>query len=193
MNYKQKIAIENSYKKKLLEVCPTLNENSGIYILTREEQGFKYAYVGQAKHLLSRLAQHFTGFQHIDLSLKKHKLWSKDNPTGWGVDFIEFSENELNKQEQEYIKLYANQGWQMRNKTAGSQSNGKFAIAEQRSSKGYYNGLKQGYSNAIKQVKEIFNKYLIAEINGKETKIKQRKLKEFYELIGEGENGDKDC
>ena len=52
------MAIENNYKKKLLGICPTLNDNSGIYFLTREDSnGFKYAYIGQAKHILSRLAQ----------------------------------------------------------------------------------------------------------------------------------------
>ena len=47
-NYKQVKAIEASNKKRLLSVNPNLNENSGIYFLTRvDENGIKYAYIGQ--------------------------------------------------------------------------------------------------------------------------------------------------
>ena len=49
-------------------------EDSGIYVFTRQENGFKYAYVGQAKHILTRLAQHLNGYQHIDLSIKNTAL-----------------------------------------------------------------------------------------------------------------------
>lgn len=35
-----------------------------------DENGFRYAYIGQAVHILTRLAQHLVGYQHIDLSLK---------------------------------------------------------------------------------------------------------------------------
>ena len=71
-NFRQAKAIESKNKKRLLAINPKLNEQSGIYFLTRvDEDGFKYAYVGQAKHILTRLAQHLVGYQHIDLSLKK--------------------------------------------------------------------------------------------------------------------------
>ena len=74
MNYRQIKAIEQKNKQRILAVCSNVTETSGIYILIREENGFKYAYVGQAKHLLTRLAQHLSGYQHIDLSIKKHGL-----------------------------------------------------------------------------------------------------------------------
>lgn len=83
MNFRQIKAIEKANKERILKVCPSVPESSGIYILTREEAGFRYAYVGQAKHLLTRLAQHLSGYQHIDLSIKKHGLWSENNPSGW--------------------------------------------------------------------------------------------------------------
>lgn len=68
--------MEQEIKQRLLFINPKLNEQSGIYFLTREdEQGIKYAYIGQAKHILSRLAQHMTGYQHIDLSLKNMVLF----------------------------------------------------------------------------------------------------------------------
>ena len=69
-NWKHIKAIEAKNKQQIQELCPMMHDVSGIYILTRYESGFKYAYVGQAKHLLTRLAQHLSGYQHIDLSLK---------------------------------------------------------------------------------------------------------------------------
>ena len=160
-NYKQRIAIENNYKKKLLEIDPVLNDNSGIYFFTRQdEKGFKYAYIGQAKHILSRLAQHFTGYQHIDLSLKKHGLYKDDNIYGWKINCIEYPEDELDRMEQHYIKLYAGQGYQLRNKTSGGQGDGKAQIDNYRPTKGYRDGLIQGRKNASKEIAKLFEKHL---------------------------------
>ena len=92
--------MEREIKQRLLFINPKLNEQSGIYFLTREdEQGIKYAYIGQAKHILSRLAQHMTGYQHIDLSLKKHGLISNNNMCGWNVNFLNFPEELLDEKE----------------------------------------------------------------------------------------------
>lgn len=160
-NWKQVKAIEGINKKKLLAINDTLNDNSGIYILTRiDENGFKYAYIGQAKHILTRLAQHMVGYQHIDLSLKSHGLYSDENEYGWNVICFNFSEYELDEREQYYIKDYADKGWQLRNKTSGSQGVGKTKIAEFKPSKGYHDGLKQGYINASKEIANLFDKHL---------------------------------
>lgn len=71
-NYRKAMAIEAKNKKRILAVNPKVDDNSGIYFLIRmDEDGILYAYIGQAKHLLTRLAQHLSGYQHIDLSLKK--------------------------------------------------------------------------------------------------------------------------
>ena len=79
--FRQAKAIEAKNKQKWLALNPMLDESSGIYILTRQdENGFRYAYVGQAKRILTRLSQHLSGYQHIDLSLKSHGLYSEDNP-----------------------------------------------------------------------------------------------------------------
>ena len=92
-NWKQVKAIESVNKKKFLELNNKLNNDSGIYILTRiDENGFRYAYIGQAKHILTRLAQHMVGYQHIDLSLKNHGLYSDKNEYGWNVIHYNFSE-----------------------------------------------------------------------------------------------------
>lgn len=188
MNYKQIKAIEKANKQRLLKVNSTLNEESGIYILTREENGFKYAYIGQAKHILTRLAQHLSGYQHIDLSIKKHGFKSSENPSGWAIQAIEFPVSILDEMEQRYIKGYANAGWQLRNKTAGGQSDGKFEIAETKPKKNYHDGLKQGYLNAQKKVAKLFEKSLTYSINGKTNRFKQRAYERFKSFIEEYEN-----
>lgn len=159
-NYKQRLAIEEKNKKRWLAVNPDLNDKSGIYILTREENGFKYAYIGQAKHILTRLAQHLVTFQRIDLSLKAHGLYSEDNPTGWKVGAINYPIEELDEKEQFYILKYAQYGYQLRNLTSGSQGQGKEKIADYRPAKGYRDGIKQGYKNASKEISHLFDLHL---------------------------------
>ena len=75
-DYKTKII---EHKKMLVSMFGNIPNTSGIYIFARNDNGIKYAYVGQAKHLLTRIAEHFLGYQHIDLSIKKHGLYSTDN------------------------------------------------------------------------------------------------------------------
>lgn len=187
-NYKQIKAIEAKNKLRILAVCPHANEQSGIYIMTRREGGFKYAYVGQAKHLLTRLAQHLSGYKmHIDKSLRKHGLWSENNPTGWKIECIYCPETDLNENERLLINQYANHGYQLRNKTAGGQDNGKFGISEYRPAKGYYDGLQQGYENARKEVKHLFDLHLVAAIRAsKPNKVQEKALQKFYDFINGG-------
>ena len=189
MNFKQIKAIEKRNKERILKVCPSINENCGIYILTREDSGLKYAYIGQAKHLLTRLAQHCSGYQHIDLSIKTHGFYSLENKTGWKIDFIECFD--LDNEEQRLILYYANLGYQLRNKTAGGQSIGKVVIDEIRAKKGYQNGLQQGYLNAQKKIAKLFDKNLVYEINGKTNKNKEKAFEKFKIFISleEEENG----
>lgn len=184
-NYKQRMAIENNYKKKLVEIDPTLDDSSGIYFFTREDSnGFKYAYIGQAKHILSRLAQHFTGYQHIDLSIKKHGMYSEDNPEGWKVTSIEYPESELDNMEQYYIKQYADMGYQLRNKTGGGQGTGKTQIDDYRPSKGYRDGLIQGRKNASKEIARLFDKHLnYSKKSDKPNKNQEKALIKFEEFL----------
>lgn len=185
MDYKQRIVIQKSYEKKWALQNPLLTNTSGIYILTREENGFKYAYVGQAKHLLSRLANHFLGYQHIDLSLKKHKIYDADkNPTGWKADFVMCSEAQLNEMEQKVIKAYAEKGYQLRNKTTGSQGEGKVALdVDQREPKGYREGIAQGEKKAKKVINVLFTKYLDAVVKQPPSKLKEKQLQKFIDYI----------
>lgn len=194
MNYqsiRQAKAIEQNNKKRLLEVNPKLDEESGIYFLTRiDENGFKYAYIGQAVHILTRLSQHLVGYQHIDLSLKKHKLYSKSNPCGWKIGFLHFPKSELDKQEQHYIKAYADKGYQLRNKTSGSQGEGKAQIDDYKPSKGYRDGIQQGRKNLAKELSHIAEKHLKIEIreDKRYNKVSQKQYEKFMDLLKAGEN-----
>ena len=185
-NFRKAKAIEYKNKKRLLEVNPNLDDKSGIYFLTRvDENGFSYAYVGQAKHILSRLAQHLVGYQHIDLSLKKHGLYSDDNDFGWKVNFMHFDECDLDKWEQHYIKVYANNGYQLRNKTSGSQGEGKRQIDDYRPQKGYYDGLAQGRKNLAKELKHIIDTHLVVSLKPEKAnnKVSQKALEKFNGLL----------
>ena len=185
-NFRRAKAIENENKKRLLKVNPKLNERSGIYFLTREdEDGFKYAYIGQAKHILTRLAQHFVGYQHIDLSLKKHKLYSSENPYGWKVNFLHFPISQLDEKEQFYIKEYALNGYQMRNKTSGSQGVGKSQIDDFKPHKGYRDGLAQGRKNLAKELNHIIDKHLVIGLKPEKmnNKVSQKALEKFNDLL----------
>lgn len=153
-------AINAENKKRIREVCPDCPDTSGIYFMLREENGFKFAYIGQAKKLLSRLAGHLSGYQHIDLSLKAHGLWREDNPTGWKIHCLECPENALDEWEQHYILAYANAGYQLRNKTDGGQGEGKHGIAENKPSRGYYDGMEQGRRKARREIADLFIKHL---------------------------------
>jgi hypothetical protein len=184
MNYRQIKAIEQKNKQRILAVCANVPETSGIYFLTRYENGIKYAYVGQAKHLLTRLAQHLSGYQYIDLSLKKHGLYSEENKSGWVVQWLPCSVENLDKFEQHYIKQYANDGFQLRNKTSGSQGKGKQGLDNQKSPKGYYDGLKQGYKNAQKFVANLFDKHLqYSKKSDKPNKNQEKALDKFKEFL----------
>ena len=184
MNYRQIKAIEQKNKQRILTLSPTIPETSGIYILYRQQDGLKFAYIGQAKHILTRLAQHLNGYQHIDLSIKKHGLYSEDNPCGWQVHYREYPESELDTKEQEWIRIMANKGFQLRNKTSGSQGKGKFGIDNNKSAKGYYDGLKQGYKNAQKYVANLFDKHLNV-LTKKEppTKLQEKALEKFNDFM----------
>ncbi len=188
-NYKQIFALKNKNKQKIKQLVPDIKDKSGIYILTREENGFRYGYIGQATvSIWTRLAEHLAGYQHIDLSIKNHGWYSEENPTGYKINYFYAPKEQLNDLEQVYIKKYANAGYQLRNKTGGSQGTGKFGIADNRPSKGYYDGIKQGQKKTREEVKTYFDKYLDFAIKPPANKIKERKAEEFKKFLEDGEN-----
>ena len=184
MNYRQLYAIKKANKERILKVCPNCPERSGLYFLLREEGGFKFAYIGKAKTLLSRLADHLQGYtQHIDRSLKKHGLWSDENPTGWTINFLEFPESELNEKEQYYIQKYANAGYQLRNVESGGQL-GKTDINERKPAKKYFDGVEQGKKNAQKFVANLFEKHLdYKPKKNPPTKLQEKAMQKFKDFL----------
>ena len=190
MDYRKVYAIKKTNEERILKICPNCSNTSGIYFLLREDDGFKYAYIGQAKHILDRLTSHLSGYQHIDLSIKKHGFYSAENPTGYKVHFLEFAENLLDEMEQKYIKRYANAGYQMRNATSGSQGAGKKGLDNARPARTYYDGLKQGYVNAQKEISHLFSLHL-DYVTKKQppTKLQEKALLKFKDFLKSQKEG----
>ena len=185
-NLRKAKAKEANNKKRLLALNPNLDEGSGIYFLVRkDENGIKYAYIGQAKHLLTRLAQHLSGYQHIDLSLKKHGLYSSENIYGWKIGFLHFQISELDFMEKKFIQMYSNNGYQLRNKTAGGQGEGKTQIDDYRPAKGYRDGIAQGRKNLAKELTNIIDKHLCISIKEekKNNKVSIKAFEKFNDLL----------
>lgn len=184
VNYKQIWAKKEQAKKRILKLCPKITNNSGIYIFERKENNIKYAYIGQAVHLLDRCADHLLGYMHIDLSIKKHGLFDAEkNQVGYSLSIAEYPEHKLNEMERHYIEVYANNGYQLRNKTLGGQDKGKYGINDNRASKGYYDGVAYGYEKCRKEVKELFTKYLVFDSQEPTNKIKERKKQELHDFL----------
>lgn len=188
-------AIEQENKNRLLKLNPKLNDKSGIYFLLREdENGFRYAYIGQAVHILSRLASHLVGYeQHIDLSLRKHKLYEKEkNPCGWRVEFLNFPESQLDEKEKYYIKLYADKGYQLRNVSLGGQGENRASgsIGERKAPKGYMQGIQQGKKVLARQLFSIAEKHLTIRLKPEKehNKVSQKQYEKFMDLLKVGDD-----
>lgn len=186
-------AIEKKNRERILEVNPHIDDGSGIYFLTRtDEDGFRYAYIGQAVNLLSRLAGHLKGYQHIDLSIKSHGLYSTDNIYGWKIGFMHYPAEELDKWEQYWIKKYADSGYQLRNKTSGSQGEGKKQIADYKPPKGYRDGIQQGRVNLARELVNIADKHLVISLKPEKqnNSISQKQYQKFMELLHTEKDGE---
>ena len=188
-NYAKALAIERKNRERLLKLNPELKDVPGIYFLTRtDEQSLNYFYVGQASvSVLTRLAQHLAGYQqHIDISLKKRGLYSKDNPYGWKVNYKEYPREELDEWEKYWILEYMKHGYQCRyNKTGGGQGEGKEKINECRPAKGYHDGLAQGRKNLAKELSSIIEKHLTVSVKPEKAnnKVSQKALEKFWNLL----------
>jgi hypothetical protein len=181
-NFAQIKAVEAKNKRRFLALNNRLTEQSGIYILHREENGIKYAYVGQARHILTRLAQHLSGYQHIDLSLKKHGL-ANEKENGWKVHFELCSISALDEAERHWIKVVADKGYQLRNKTLGGQNEGKGGLDNQRASRGYHDGLAQGRKALAKELRHIIETHGFTIEPSKNNKVTEKALNKFWELL----------
>lgn len=188
-NFKKVYAIKAENEKRILKVNPNVPHRSGIYFLLREENGFKHGYVGQTVDLLRRLSDHLAGYQYIDISIKKHGLYSEDNPNGYKINFLEFSKEELDEKEMYYIRKYANAGYQMKNATSGSQGEGKQGIDNAKQPRTYTEGLHNGYKNAQKEIKHLFDLHLEAVPKKiPPTKLQEKALQKFKDFMEIEEN-----
>lgn len=185
MTNRQRWAIQKRNEDRVAKICeaPT---TAGIYCLYRVEEGIHYIYVGQAKNLRQRLAQHLSGYtQHIDKSIRKRGLYAEGkNDGGWDMWVEErCAEADLDEREKHYIRYYANRGFQLYNATIGGQGEGKKCVGEGKSPKGYREGVEYGEKKAWREVRVLFDKYLDAGIKGAASNIKERKLAEFLERL----------
>lgn len=187
MNLQQFYAIQQKNRERLLRCFPDLPDTTGIYILTREEDGEKFAYIGQSVKILTRMASHLNGYQHIDLSMKKHGLYSESNLNGWKIDFFNCSKEELDLKEKEQIQEAQTKGYQLLNKTLGGQGKGKIVMDNIKPSRGYHDGLKQGRKNCKKEILKLFQNNLIYSINGQPNKNKEKALQKFKDFLSEND------
>lgn len=190
-NIRRAKAIERDNRERLLKLNPKLNDEPGLYFLLRlDENGFKYAYIGQAVNILKRLCSHMTGYsQHIDLSIRKHKLYSPDNPYGWRVEFMNFPVDKLDEMEKKYIKMYADAGYQLRNVSVGGQGSERDngTIGERKPAKGYMQGVQQGKKSLARELNHIIDKHLTVSLrtDKQNNKTSQKAFQKFRELLDE--------
>ena len=145
--------------------------------------------------MLQRLTSHLVGYeQHIDLSLRKHKLYSEDNPYGWRVEFLNFPESQLDEKEKYYIKLYADNGYQLRNVSIGGQGGNRDSgsIGERKAPRGYLQGIQQGRKNLARELSNIAEKHLIIRLKPEKehNKVSQKQFEKFKELLQEGNSNE---
>ena len=187
-NYNQVMAVQKKYREQIKKACPRIDDGPGIYFLTRtDENGINYFYIGQAVRLLTRMCSHMTGYQHIDLSLRKRKWYSEENPYGWRLNFKHYAPKDLDEMEQHWILEYTKQGYQARyNKTAGGQGEGKEKINEFRPAKGYRDGIKQGRKNCSREIAHLFEKHLdYKPKNDPPNRFQQQAMDKFEEFLHE--------
>lgn len=197
MELKQRFAILNEKKKIIKSICPEINNECGIYLFYRKnDKGENCVYIGQAKKLLERTASHLLGYKkknpsHVDKSLYKHKIYSKDNPFGWRLKILCYCNvDKLDLLEKQWIEFYTKTFCKVYNVTGGGQFDKAEDVGERYEVKlkTYRNGKNIAYNKAKEYVKTMFDKYLDYTIKGKTNKIKERKLKEFKEFLGGTEN-----
>lgn len=186
MDYRKLYAIKRKNEQRVLSVNKNIKDESGIYFLTRvDENGINYFYIGQSVTVLSRMVSHLSGYQHIDISLKKRGFYSTSNPYGWKLNAMYYPKDKLDEMEQYWILEYTKKGYQARyNKTAGGQGVGKEKINEYRPVKGYRDGLEQGRKNASKEIAHLFEKHLAVSAKSDPPTVNQQKaLQKFNDFL----------
>lgn len=188
-NYKQIYAIKAEREGRIKKICPNIPYSSGIYVFYRtDEAQIRRAYCGQAINLCERCASHLGEYDHIALSLKKHGFYSGENPHGWKLAFKTCPKSELDEREVATIKSFADDGFQMYNVTAGSQSIGKLVTGQYKQPKTYSQGVQQGRKNLAKELSSIADKHLVISLKPEKSgnKVSERQFEKFKELLKMG-------
>ena len=126
--------------------------------------------------------------QRLDLLHANRVVCAFQYRGGWKIDFNSYPEVVLNEMEQLFIKEYADRGYQLRNKTSGSQGEGKTQIDDYRPQKGYRDGIQQGRKNMARELSSIVEKHLKIELRADKAnnKVSQKQYEKFKELLKEG-------
>lgn len=188
LNYAQIFAIKQEREERIKKICPGIPNSSGIYAFYRvDEAGIRRSYVGQALRLRERCTSHLGEYDHIALSLKKHKFYSESNPTGWKLAYRTCKKSELDQKEIETIKAFADKGFQMYNITAGGQSTGKQVTGQYKPPKTYRQGIQQGKITLARELKHIIDTHLNVSIRPEKAnnKVSIKALEKFNDLLNE--------
>lgn len=188
MNYKQIYAKKAEREKRIEKACPGIPYESGIYVFHRvDEAGIRRAYCGQALSLRERCGQHLAEYDHIALSLKKHKFYSPDNPHGWQLDYITCPKEELDEREIANIKSWSDAGWQLFNVSSGGQGVGKVISDGYKQPKTYRQGVQYGRKSLAKELSDIIEKHLIVTLKPEKAnnKVSQKAFEKFNDLLDE--------
>lgn len=188
LNYAQIFAIKQEREERIKKICPGIPNSSGIYAFYRiDEAGIRRSYVGQALRLCERCASHLGEYDHIALSLKKHKFYSESNPTGWKLSYRTCRKDELDQKEIETIKAFADKGFQMYNITTGGQSAGKQVTGQYKPPKTYRQGIQQGKITLARELKHIIDTHLNVSIRPEKAnnKVSIKALEKFNDLLNE--------
>jgi hypothetical protein len=94
----------------------------------------------------------------------------------------------LDEKEQFYIQQYLDNGYVLKNKTAGSQGVGKVRIADFKPSRGYRDGIAQGRKNLARELSVIIDKHLVVSLKPEKAnnKVSQKQFEKFKELLKGG-------
>lgn len=182
---KKRLAIERDNIKRILQLCPEMQDLSGIYMFYRaDENGKVFArYIGKSEtSILKRCASHLQGVkQHLDKSIKAHGLYSENNPTGWQVMVVEYClPYECDIRERKHIQYCQKLFIDLHNVESGGTS-GKTDINERKPAKGYYDGLRRGRSSVLKELQTPLKYLTIAPKNEKKRTI--RMYNKFLDLL----------
>ena len=184
---KELLKLKEESEARIIEHYGDPTEACGIYIFNRydNEKGKRCYYVGQAKNLRRRMAQHLLEYDHIGLSLKKHDLYHRTkNPNGWQCEYMKRPESLLDKFEREVIASIQSSvsEYELYNITNGGQGKGKVDINKRAERGGWRKGKDAGYEKAYAEIAEIIEKYTFGLLP-KMGKTAQRKTQELNEKL----------